>query len=76
MQEKKPNQLKMSFEDYHELTTKLTAALRDEIMQKLGISYAAYYIKLKANTWTISERELRDKIYTSHVNTLVQNLVE
>jgi hypothetical protein len=65
----------MSFEDYHELTTKLTAALRDEIITKLDISYASYYKKLKTGNWTASERDMRERIYKSHIESLISNLI-
>ena len=75
MQDNSFKHVKMSFEDYHELTTKLTAALRDEIMAKLNISYAAYYKKLKKGNWTTSERDHLERIYKSHIGSLVSNLV-
>lgn len=67
--------VKMSFRDYYELSTKLTSALREEIIRKLNISYRTYYNKLNNDSWTPAERQMLDAIYIDHINTLVENLV-
>ena len=67
--------VKMSCRDYYELSTKLTSALREEIIRKLNISYRTYYNKLNNDSWTPAERQMLDAIYTDHINTLVENLV-
>ena len=75
MQQKNHNTVKMSFIDYYELSEKLKAALRDEIMKALDISQKSFYNKLKDDSWSALEREKLEQVYKTHISTLIDNLI-